>query len=197
MIHPFVTRSGWPVEAADPLGDIRLQLILAAVRRCSPLSALLCLACASTSSQLVPGAACSGTLVAIHDSREPVGPQLLEAHFEQGARHHDREQVRIVRVAERPEIRNRSNVARIMEKNYPPELRNVGIGGDALLQLLIDEEGRVLSSVVYRSSGNARLDQASVAISKSIEFRPVSVAGCRAAYLAEIPIAWRSSSRPQ
>jgi outer membrane biosynthesis protein TonB len=42
-----------------------------------------------------------------------------------------------------PSILNRNDVVRAMEREYPPLLRDAGIGGTVLIYFFIDEEGRV------------------------------------------------------
>ena len=59
----------------------------------------------------------------------------------------------------RPDIRNREDVAPALEREYPPLLRDAGIGGTTQLWFLIDEEGAVGRVMVNRSSGHAALDE--------------------------------------
>ena len=43
----------------------------------------------------------------------------------------------------RPEVQNRPEVQRALEREYPAGLREAGIGGTVRLHFFIDEEGRV------------------------------------------------------
>lgn len=71
-----------------------------------------------------------------------------------------------------PELRNERAVQRALLRNYPPVLRDAGIGGMVVVWLLIDEEGRVVSSQLHTSSGRAPLDQAALAVVQIMEFTP-------------------------
>jgi periplasmic protein TonB len=71
-----------------------------------------------------------------------------------------------------PELRNRSAVARALERNYPPLLRDVGIGGTPTVWFLIDEQGRVERAVLHETSGYEQLDQAALNVARVMEFSP-------------------------
>ncbi len=53
----------------------------------------------------------------------------------------------------RPDIKNRADVARALEREYPPLLRDAGIGGTVQVWFFIDEKGRYSSTQVNESSG--------------------------------------------
>ena len=71
-----------------------------------------------------------------------------------------------------PDIKNRAEVARAMEREYPPLLRDAGIGGTVNVWFLIDEEGAVVRSLVNDSSGHKALDDAALKVAEIIEFTP-------------------------
>ena len=59
----------------------------------------------------------------------------------------------------KPELRNRTEFARALERRYPPLLRDAGIGGTVLLWVRLDETGEVLDTRLITSSGHDSLDQ--------------------------------------
>jgi len=72
----------------------------------------------------------------------------------------------------RPDIRNRLEVARVLEREYPPLLRDAGIGGTVDIWFFIDEEGKVVRTQVDKSSGHKALDDAAIKVSEIIQFSP-------------------------
>ena len=72
----------------------------------------------------------------------------------------------------RPDIRNRDEVARALEREYPPLLRDAGIGGSVQVWFFIDEEGAVQRTLVNESSGHAALDEAAMRVADIIRFTP-------------------------
>ena len=72
----------------------------------------------------------------------------------------------------RPDIKNRAEVARALEREYPPLLRDAGIGGTVQVWFFIDEEGRVQNTQVNESSGHKALDDAAIEVAEIIEFSP-------------------------
>lgn len=71
-----------------------------------------------------------------------------------------------------PKLLNADAVRRELERSYPAFLRDAGIGGEVLVWLLIDENGRVVESEIKESSGHAALDQAAVAVGALMRFSP-------------------------
>jgi TonB family protein len=75
-------------------------------------------------------------------------------------------------LSRRPEITNRADVAMALEREYPPLLRDAGVGGKTNVWLFIDEEGRVRRTKVNESSGHADLDDAATRVAEMIRFSP-------------------------
>ena len=71
-----------------------------------------------------------------------------------------------------PSILNRSEVVEAMVREYPPLLREAGIGGTVRLYFFIDEDGRVQDVRVDKSSGHSAIDQAASAVAEVYEFTP-------------------------
>ena len=63
-----------------------------------------------------------------------------------------------------PTIQNRSEVIRAMEREYPPLLRDAGIGGSVRVFFFIDENGSVQDYRIDSSSGHQSLDDAALAV---------------------------------
>ena len=72
----------------------------------------------------------------------------------------------------RPDIRNRPEVARALEREYPPLLRDAGIGGTVQVWFFIDEQGAVQRTQVNESSGHKALDDAAIQVANIIQFTP-------------------------
>ena len=72
----------------------------------------------------------------------------------------------------RPEILNRDEVMRAMEREYPPLLRDAGIGGTVRVHFFIDEEGRVGNTLIAESSGHQALDDAAIKVANVYRFSP-------------------------
>ena len=71
-----------------------------------------------------------------------------------------------------PDILNRSEVVRAMEREYPPLLRDAGIGGTVRVYFFIDEEGMVRDRRIDVSSGHQALDDAAMAVAEVYRFSP-------------------------
>lgn len=92
-----------------------------------------------------------------------------------------------------PVLRNRAGIALALEKIYPPDLRDQGIGGEAMLWLFVDEEGEVAFRQIQTSSGECKLDAAALVLSEQFRFRPASNAdGSKVAVWVALPIAFSS-----
>ena len=72
----------------------------------------------------------------------------------------------------RPDIKNRGELARALEREYPPLLRDAGIGGTVQVWFFIDEQGRVQRTEVNESSGHKALDDAAITVANIIQFTP-------------------------
>jgi protein TonB len=69
-----------------------------------------------------------------------------------------------------PDLINRPEVSRALEREYPPLLRDAGIGGTARVWFFIDEDGRVQDRRLDASSGHAQLDEAAMAVASLMRF---------------------------
>ena len=69
-----------------------------------------------------------------------------------------------------PSILNRNDVVRAMEREYPPLLRDAGIGGTVTVWFFIDENGAVQDYRVSQTSGHQALDDAAIAVAGVYRF---------------------------
>ena len=69
-----------------------------------------------------------------------------------------------------PSILNRNEVIRAMEREYPPLLRDAGIGGSVIVYFFIDEDGSVQDFRIFESSGHQALDEAALAVANVYRF---------------------------
>ena len=72
----------------------------------------------------------------------------------------------------RPEILNRTYVQSALMRLYPPDLRDAGIGGSAVVWFYISDTGRVLHSEIDESSGHEELDEAALKVATVFRFTP-------------------------
>lgn len=71
-----------------------------------------------------------------------------------------------------PQLANVREVQEALVREYPPLLRDAGIGGQALIHFFIDDAGAVTDVRVATSSGHAALDQAALRVAGSFRFTP-------------------------
>ncbi len=71
-----------------------------------------------------------------------------------------------------PEIRNRDEVRAALEREYPPLLRDAGVGGTVQVWFFIDAAGKLERTLVKVSSGHNALDEAALKVADLIRFTP-------------------------
>ncbi len=71
-----------------------------------------------------------------------------------------------------PKILNKDEVVRAMEREYPPLLRDAGIGGTVVVWFFIDENGAVKDYRINKSSGHQALDDAALKVADVYRFSP-------------------------
>lgn len=141
------------------------------------------LALALTASLLVVLAVCAGDPlrpVAVDDAIAPVQPPAMPRDTEAGVVT-DADARRAGELVERPtftphtrapELMNRSEVMAALREHYPPLLRDAGVGGNPTVWFFIDESGRVVRTMLNRSSGYAALDSAAMRVARTLSFSP-------------------------
>jgi bla regulator protein BlaR1 len=71
-----------------------------------------------------------------------------------------------------PSIANRTEVVEAMAREYPPLLRDAGIGGRVIVWFFINEFGNVETVRIHESSGHRALDEAALEVADVFEFSP-------------------------
>lgn len=95
----------------------------------------------------------------------------------------------------RPQLRNSSAIGQQIERRYPTMLKDAGIGGTTVLWIYIGEQGEVLETRVYESSGYAQLDQvAESVIRETAQFSPAMNRDQRVPVWTQLPITFRVDS---
>lgn len=95
----------------------------------------------------------------------------------------------------KPEIRNRSEVSRFLERHYQPILRKTGATGVVMLAVWIDEEGKAQRAEVMNSSGHAELDEAALLLTDVIRFSPAIHMGKPVKVKVEFPVRFQERTR--
>lgn len=91
-----------------------------------------------------------------------------------------------------PQLENQPEVQRALTRNYPPILRDAGIGGRATVWFFIDENGRVVKTQLNESSGYEQLDQAAMQVAEVMQFSPAWNRDKKVQVWVSIPIAFES-----
>jgi periplasmic protein TonB len=88
----------------------------------------------------------------------------------------------------RPELRNRTEVQNAITRNYPPLLKDAGVGGRVVINFWIDEEGRVVRSAIAQSSGHKDLDEAALRVADIMRFSPAMNRDRRVRVVVALPV---------
>ena len=71
-----------------------------------------------------------------------------------------------------PVLKNREEMGRLLEREYPPLLRDAGIGGTTKVWFFLDESGKVVKTQIHTSSGHQALDDAAIKVADDLVFSP-------------------------
>ncbi len=91
----------------------------------------------------------------------------------------------------RPEIRNRSEVQAALMGQYPPRLRDLGIGGTVVVWFFITEDGIVQDKRVSQPSGQLQFDEAALRVADVFRFTPALNRDQRVQVWIEVPITFQ------
>ena len=91
-----------------------------------------------------------------------------------------------------PQLQNAPDVQRALERNYPPLLRDAGVGGRVVLWLLVDENGRVIETDVREGSGQAAFDSAAARVGEIMRFSPGKNREARVKVWVSLPVIFRT-----
>jgi protein TonB len=92
----------------------------------------------------------------------------------------------------KPDLKNREAVGRALVRNYPPLLRDAGIGGTTLVWILIDESGNSVKAQVKESSGHDALDQAAIKVADIMLFTPALNRDQKVKVWIQLPIVFKT-----
>lgn len=95
-----------------------------------------------------------------------------------------------------PSILNRDEVVAAMIAEYPPLLRDAGIGGTVRVWFLIGADGRVDQVRIDESSGHPAIDQAAMNVSGAYEFSAALNGDEKVPVWVSFPITFRPDNDP-
>lgn len=136
--------------------------------------------------------------VCARDPMSSVNPTERAARMDREVTAADRSDAELMQAATftpfttRPELRNREQVSQALERNYPPLLRDAGIGGEALVWFFIDRSGTVARASINRSAGYPALDSAALQVARTMEFTAAENRGEPVPVWVAIPIVFSS-----
>lgn len=93
-----------------------------------------------------------------------------------------------------PRILNKEEAIRAMARDYPPLLREAGIGGTAVVWLFIDAQGNVIKRAIRKSTGHPALDSAALRVTQTYRFSPATNRGKTVPVWVQIPITFGAGS---
>jgi len=93
----------------------------------------------------------------------------------------------------RPELRNRNDYGRALERAYPPMLKDAGIGGTVVLWVFINEQGTVENTRITQSSGYEQLDKVAEQVMREVaQFTPALNRDQRVPVWIQIPVTFQT-----
>jgi TonB family protein len=94
-----------------------------------------------------------------------------------------------------PEMLNREEVVRALERSYPPMLRAAGIGGSVRVSVDIPLDGRPTDVRILESSGYPALDEAAIRVVQVMRFSPAQRDGRAVATRIDLPVVFTTDGR--
>lgn len=91
-----------------------------------------------------------------------------------------------------PEILNREELRRFLERRYQPLVRYTGIQGTAVMRFWIDEMGLARKAEVHQSTGHRELDELALKLAEVLRFSPAIQNGDAIRVVVEVPIQFRA-----
>lgn len=92
---------------------------------------------------------------------------------------------------EKPQLQNASEVQRLLQRLYPPLLRDAGITGQVQMKFVVNAQGRVeATSVSVLNASHDQFGEASTKVVEKMRFKPAKVGGRPVPVLVAIPISW-------
>jgi protein TonB len=91
----------------------------------------------------------------------------------------------------RPRLTNQPEVERALVREYPPILRDAGIGGTVEVWLYINTEGAVENAKVNKGSGYSQMDDAALKVGQTMKFTPAFNRDLKVPVWVSIPVTFR------
>lgn len=91
-----------------------------------------------------------------------------------------------------PRLRNPDEVERTLRRNYPPILRDAGIGGTVNVHIWLDENGEIVRSRIGQSSGHPSLDEAALRVVEIMRFAPALNRDRAVRVIVNLPIEFKA-----
>lgn len=85
-----------------------------------------------------------------------------------------------------PEARER--LAAALAREYPPQLRDAGVGGTVTVWMFVDAAGSVTEARVASGSGHPPLDSAAMRVARDLEFTPARRGGSAVPVWIQLPV---------
>ncbi len=92
-----------------------------------------------------------------------------------------------------PGLKNEREVQRALEREYPPLLRDAGIGGTVKVHFFITEEGIVKDTRINESSGHSALDEAALRVADVFQFTPALNRDKKVPVWISLPITFKTT----
>jgi protein TonB len=90
---------------------------------------------------------------------------------------------------------DRNGLARLLERHYPPMLRDARVSGRVVVELIVDRDGRVRpESAKVIEASHAAFGEATVRAAERFRFRPAKIGGMMVPVKVSIPIVWTLSN---
>jgi TonB family protein len=90
-----------------------------------------------------------------------------------------------------PQLKNRDDVGRALEREYPPLLRDAGVGGKVEVWVRISDQGKVEDVQIHQSSGHPALDEAAIKVGQVMDFTPAMNRDKQVPVWVSIPITFQ------
>src|SRR5690606_15173017 len=95
-----------------------------------------------------------------------------------------------------PRLRNPDEVERTLRRNYPPILRDAGIGGTVNAHTWLDEDGEIVRSRIGQSSGHPSLDEAALRVGEIMRIAPALDRDRAVRVIVNLPIEFKARCAP-
>jgi TonB family protein len=128
------------------------------------------------------------TFVTVGFSRDSLDLTLMGDTFPRDTTHTDSVRPGPKPRVVRPELQNREHIARVLVTEYPPALRDQGIGGTVIAWFRVEPDGRVSHRRVRVGSGYCELDMAALRVAAAMKFSPAKRGDETIPVWIEVPI---------